>query len=113
MNRKTNIFFGPPLAALTASEGNTLEISGKINRAAERYLEIMKSHGVELSDIERACLTHICGIGYMSPQEIYELPDEVRFSEFDSEGLDKEALATKLESASFADLVSMVEALGF
>jgi hypothetical protein len=49
----------------------------------------------------------------MSPEEIRELPDEVMFSGFMAEGLDKDALAAKLESASFADLVATVEALGF
>lgn len=113
MNRKTPLFFGPPLALLTASQSNTLEISGKVNRTAERYLEIMKYHGLELSAPERECLTHICGIGFMAPEEIRELPDEVRFGEFERKELDKEALAVKLESASFADLVATVEALGF
>lgn len=113
MNRKTQLYFGPPLAILTQSEGNTLEISGKVNRTAERYLEILRYHGLELSDPERECLKKICGIGFMAPQEIIELGDEVRFSHFTIEGLDKEALAQKLETASFADLVATVEALGF
>jgi len=42
-----------------------------------------------------------------------ELPDEVRLTVFECEGLDKDALAVKLESASFADLVAVTEALGF
>jgi hypothetical protein len=113
MNRKTQLYFGPPLALLTESQSNTLEISGKVNRTAERYLEILRYHGLELSEPERACLTQICGIGYMAPEEIIELCDEVRFSSFASPGLDKEALAAKLEAASFADLVSTVESLGF
>ena len=37
----------------------------------------------------------------------------MRLTSFECEGLDKEALAVKLESASFADLVAVVEALGF
>ena len=41
MNKKTNLYFGPPLALLTESQKNTLEISGKVNRTAERYLEIL------------------------------------------------------------------------
>jgi hypothetical protein len=52
----------------------------------------------------------------MSPEDIRDLPDEVRFSEFDNSRLDrnaKEALAAKLEAASFADLVATVEDLGF
>lgn len=110
---KTNVFFGPPLAILAAGQKNTLEISGKLNRTAERYLEILKYHGLEISEPERLCLVHICHIGYMSSLEIRELPDEVRLTSFDCEGLDKEALAVKLDAASFADLVALVEKLGF
>lgn len=113
MNQKTQLYFGPPLALLTRSEKNPLEISGKVNRTAERYLEILRYHSFELSEPERACLTRICGIGFMAPEEIRELPDEVRFGEFQIEGLDKIALADKLDAASFADLVTVVETLGF
>ena len=110
---KTPIFFGPPLAVLTRGQKNTLMISGKINRTAERYLELMKAHGVDLSDAERQCLVHICNIGFMSPLEIRELPLEVSLTHFDCEGLDKVALEKKLAAASFADLVAVVESLGF
>jgi hypothetical protein len=110
---KTNVFFGPPLAILADGQKNTLEISGKLNRTAERYLEILKRHGLELTEPERLCLAHICHIGFMSPLEIEELPFEVTMTRFECDGLDKGALATKLEAASFADLVAIVEALGF
>jgi hypothetical protein len=49
----------------------------------------------------------------MAPYEIRELAIDVRMSEFDAEDLDKEVLAKKLEAASFADLVAVVEELGF
>lgn len=110
---KTNVFFGPPLAILADGQKNTLEISGKLNRTAERYLEILKQHGSDLSEPERQCLAHICHIGFMSPLEIAELPFEVSMTKFDCDGLDKVALAAKLEALSFADLVAVVEALGF
>jgi hypothetical protein len=110
---KTNVFFGPPLAILAEGQKNTLEISGKLNRTAERYLEILRRHGLELSAPERLCLAHICHIGFMSPLEIEELPFEVSMTKFVHEGLDKAALAAKLETASFADLVAIVESLGF
>ena len=113
MLANTRIFFGPPLALLTADQTGTLKISGKINRTAERYLEIMRHHGLELSQAERACIAHICDIGFMAPQEIRELPFEVTETEFESEGLNKEALAARLEAASFEDLVAVVEELGF
>ena len=109
----TRIYFGPPLARLTATQTGTLKISGKINRTAERYLEIMLHRGLDLSPAERACIAHVCDIGFMSPQEIRELPFEVRETEFESEGLDKDALAAKLEAASFEDLVAVVEELWF
>ncbi len=113
MNPKSRIFFGPPLALLTAAQTNTMQVSGKINRTAERYLEILRRHGLKLSEAERACLAHLCDFGFMAPQEIRELPLEVRDTEFECEGLDKQALADKLEAASFADLVALVEELGF
>jgi hypothetical protein len=110
---KTPVFFGPPLAILTDGQKNTMEISGKLNRTAERYLEIQRCHGVELSEPERQCIAHICNIGFMSPLEIQELPFEVGLSRFECEGLDKATLKAKLEAASFADLVAVVESLGF
>ncbi len=114
MNQKTKIYFGPPLVQLTEHEKNTLEISGKINRCAERYLEILRQHNrIEVNDAERECLRQICQIGYMSTLEIHELADEVLDGEFEIEGLDREALIKKLQSASFADLVALVEELGF
>jgi hypothetical protein len=110
---KTPIFFGPPLAILTDGQKNTMEISGKLNRTAERYLELMRHHGVALTKPERQCIAHICHIGFMSPLEIRELPFEVGLTRFECVGLDKAALAEKLEAASFADLVAVVESLGF
>lgn len=110
---KTPVFFGPPLAILTDGQRNTMEISGKINRTAERYMEMLRFHGVELTEPERQCLRHICHIGFMSPLEIRELPLEVELTSFECEGLDKPALAARLRAASFADLVAVVESLGF
>ncbi len=110
---KTSVFFGPPLAILTDGQKNTMEISGRLNRTAERYLELMRFHGVALSEPEKALLVHLCGIGFMSPLEIRELALEVELTDWQAEGLDKPALAAKLRAASFADLVAMVESLGF
>lgn len=110
---KTSVFFGPPLAILAEGQKNTMEISGRLNRTAERYLEMLKYHGLELTEPERMCLAHICHIGFMSPLEIRELAFEVSLTTFEYEGLDKSALVTKLESASFADLIAVVESLGF
>ncbi len=110
---KTPVFFGPPLAILTDGRNNTLEISGRLNRTAERYLEILRRHGLALTEPERRCVVHLCDIGFMSPLEIRELPFEVGITDFECDGLDKAALKAKLEAASFADLVAVVESLGF
>jgi hypothetical protein len=66
-----------------------MEISGKLNRTAERYMEMLRHHGLELTEPERLCLAHICHIGFMSPLEISELPFEVSMTAFECEGLDK------------------------
>lgn len=110
---KTPVFFGPPLAILTDGQKNTMEISGRLNRTAERYLEILRDHGLALTEPERQCIAHICNIGFMSPLEIRELAFEVTLTHFECDGLDKAKLAGKLETASFADLVAVVESLGF
>jgi hypothetical protein len=110
---KTPVFFGPPLAQLTAGHRNTLEISGRLNRTAERYLELLRTPALQLTDPERACVVHLCGAGYMSTLEMRELPMEVELSSFTLPGLDKPALAAKLRAASFADLLVLVDALGF
>jgi len=113
MNKKTRIYFGPPLALLTENESNTMEVSGRLNRTAERYLEIIKRHGVDVTEPERACLMEVCAAGVLAPYEILELSMEVELGKFEIEGLDREALMAKLNAASFADLVALVESLGF
>jgi hypothetical protein len=113
MNKKTRIYFGPPLAILTENESNTMEVSGKLNLTAERYLEIIKRHGVDVTEPERDCLKQICAAGVLAPYEILELAMEVELGKFEIEGLDREALMAKLNVASFADLVALVESLGF
>jgi hypothetical protein len=58
---KTPVFFGPPLAILTDGQKNTMEISGKLNRTAERYMEMMEHHGWN-SPSPSACASPISAI---------------------------------------------------
>ena len=61
--------------------------------------------------MRRARLRHR---GFLSPLEITELGLEVRLTSFRCDGLgDKAALADRLDVASFADLLVLVESLGF
>ena len=61
--------FLPPLAILAQEQKNTLEISGKLNRTADRR-----------------SLAHICHIGFMSPLGFEELPFEVTLAKFERDG---------------------------
>jgi hypothetical protein len=110
---KTPVFFGPPLAIHTDGLKNTMEISGPPQPHRRALHGADGRHGLELTEPERRCIAHICNIGFMSPLEIRELPFEVSLTRFECEGLDKAALTKKLEAASFADLVAVVESLGF
>jgi len=109
MAKKSSVYFGPPLAELTADSDS---VSGRLNTAAERYLEILRRHGLELTDEETLILGNCLSGSYAEPLLIRHLADEVADSEFaDSPaGL---SLIEKLRSATFADLVATVERLGF
>jgi len=111
MNEKTRIYFGPPLVQLTEKEGNTLEKSGRINITAERYLELVRQHGLDLSQAEKNCLKQICGAGFLTLMEIHELADDVRDSDYSHPEINLEDLAEKLEAASFADILATIEKL--
>ena len=112
LNQKTNIYFGPPLAKLTKLEKNTLEISSRINRTAERYMAVLEQHGLDLNEAECRCLKEISMIGFMSPDEILHIADDVAQFSGTIEGLDLPTLVTKLRLASFADLVASIEKVG-
>ncbi|WNO09964.1 hypothetical protein [Teredinibacter sp. KSP-S5-2] len=113
MNKKTPIYFGPPLVKHTENEPNTLLKSGRINRTAERYMALIEKHGLELTEAEQTCLKEVCQIGFMSPDDIQKMAVDVRIGNFSIPNLDTDKLAQKLEKAPFADLVATVEKLGF
>lgn len=112
MAKKTTVYFGPPLEALTGDLKGSDSVSGRINRAAERYGEILKRHGVELTDEERHILGCCLMGSWADPIMIRHLADEVADSEFAGQPAGRSLIA-KLRSASFADLVAVVEGLGF
>lgn len=112
MNQKQNVFFGPPLAQLTVDQNNTLEVSGRLNRTAERYLAIINHHGIALDVAEKECLKTISMIGHMSIDEIDNIANDVELFTGAIENLDKEVLVAKLKSASLADLIATIDQLG-
>ena len=110
---KTPVFFGPPLAILADGLKNTMEISGRLNRTAERYLEIMAAQQrITLTPAERDCIIAACGVGFMGTDEIRELPEDVAFSSFDAEGLDKRLLAERIRAMNFVERIALIEDLG-
>lgn len=112
MNVKTKVFFGPPLAALTKNAKNPLEISGRLNRTAERYFGILQQYAIELSPAEITCLQKICMTGHMSMDEIAYLPyDVAQFTE-SIDGLDASAFAHKLKDVPLVSLIATVDRIG-
>lgn len=112
MSKKSSVYFGPPLEALTSNLPGADSVSGRINRAAERYLEIMQRHGIDLNGDERLILGNCLSGSWAAPLLIHHLADEVADSEWSRRPAAK-TLIKKLQTAGFADLVATVERLGF
>lgn len=112
MAKKSSVYFGPPLVALTSDLKESDSVSGKINRMAERYSAIIKRHTIELTDVEKEILGNcLCGT-FADPLLIRHLADEVEDSDF-TDMDEAKTLISKLRDASFADLVATVESLQF
>lgn len=112
MSKKSSVYFGPPLEALTSNLAGEQSVSGRINTAAERYLEILKRHGLALTEKESNILGNCLSGSWVEPLTIRHLADEVEDSEF-ADSKEAKALISKLKAASFADLCAEVERLGF
>lgn len=112
MSKKSSVYFAEPLLALTGNLGEGDSCSGRINRTAERYLEIVKRHDLGLTDAERLILGNCLSGSWVDPIVIRHLADEVADSEF-ADTKEAKALIKKLQAANFADLVAEVERLGF
>lgn len=112
MSKRSSVYFGPPLEALTSSLTDADSISGRINRAAERYLEIVKRHDLKLTKDEKAILRNCLSGSWVDPLFIRHLDHEVADSEH-AGSKEGRALLKKLEAASYADLVAEIERLGF
>lgn len=108
MAKKSSVYFGPPLIELTKNLKRGDSVSGRINRTAERYLAICRRNGLELTDEERAILADVLSGTWADPLLIRHLADEVDDSDHDAQ-----ELVEKLRSASFPDLVALVEELGY
>lgn len=114
MAKKASVYFGPPLETLTADLKGSESVSGRLNRAAERYMEIIARHGIELTEGERVILGNCLSGSWAEPLLIRHLADEVEDSEAFADGdPDAKTLVEKLSGASFADLVATVERMGF
>lgn len=112
MAKKSSVYFGPPLAALTADLKGSESVSGRLNRVAERYLELLKRHGLDLTEAERLILGNCLSGSFCEPLMIRHLADEVEDSEFAGQPEARD-LIVKLRGASFSDLLATVEQLGF
>ena len=112
MARKSTVYFGPPLEALTANLSGSTSASGRINRCADRYQAVIQRHGLTLTEEETHILGNCLSGSVVEPLLIRHLADEVEDSEFADSDAGR-ALIERLRKASFADLVATVEKLGF
>lgn len=112
MDKKKTIYCGPPLMEVVRKMKEGQGISSRLNQVAERYLAILREHGVDLTDEEATILGNCLSGTFVDPLLIRHLADEVEDSDFADEEAAK-SLIRKLRSASYADLVATVERLGF
>ncbi|HWO99190.1 MAG TPA: hypothetical protein VNL74_00980 [Methylococcus sp.] len=96
-------------SARMAADKLGVDIS-KLPAIAERYAEIVKRHGVVMTEREAFILVSCLMGSFVEPLLIRHLADEVEDSEFADEEAGQTLIA-KLRSASFADLVATVEKL--
>lgn len=112
MSKKKSIYFGIPLQELekTVPEGDSL--SGRINQAVERYQWILRKHRntIALSDDEALAVAQALMGTHIDALTIDHLGDEMRDAE-QMVGVDYIALADKLDAASFADKIALIESL--
>jgi hypothetical protein len=73
----------------------------------------MRAYGLELTEPERQCIAHICQIGFMSTLEIQRTADGSAPDTLRVRRPGQTRAGGKLKAASFVDLVSMIESLGF
>jgi hypothetical protein len=110
--KNKSIHFGIPLQELANSLKPGQSLSGRLNTMAERYADIVKQHGIELTEAETQVLGDCCSGTWMEPLLIRHLADEVRASDHAwTEAA--ESLAKKLDAASFADVIATIEKNGF
>jgi len=114
MAKKSSVYFGPPLMALTTGLRDGDSVSGKLNRTAERYLDIIKRQGLDLDETEAMIIRNCLMGSVVEPLLIRHLADEVEDSEFmNTHPQTCKPLVERLRQASFADLVATIERLGF
>ena len=112
MAKKSSVYFGPPLEAITSNLRDNDTVSGKINRMAERYAIITKRCQLSLNDDERQILLNVLN-GTMADQLlIRHLADEVADSDWRNDPAAGE-LIERLQEASIAELFATVECLGY
>ena len=112
MAKKSSVYFAGPLLAVTETKPENETTSGRLNAVAERYLEICKRHTIALTGEEKNILGNCLSGSLVEPLLIRHLADEVEDSEF-SNTPEAKALVKKLKKCTFAELVAIVESLGF
>lgn len=111
MSKKSSVYFGPPLVALTENLRDGDSVSGRVNQVAERYAEIVRRDAIPLTDGERHVLASVLMGALVEPLLIRHLADEVEDSDL-ADTDDARSLMAKLRPAAFAQLAATVESVG-
>ena len=113
MSKKKSIYFGPPLQDLEKSVKEGDSLSGRLNEAVERYGWICKKHrnAISLSSDEMLAVANALQGTFVDAITIDHLGDEMRDAERVVAGVDYSELAAKLDAASFADKIALIESL--
>ena len=112
MAKKSSVYFGKPLIELINDRKKGSSVSGKINKTADRYMLICKNHGVKLTANECAVLCNFLEGKTINAMLIKHLFSELEQHET-TKIVAKKTLINKLAQHSIADIVAMIESLGF
>jgi len=102
MAKKTSVYFNEPLLWLVDGHPST---SGRLKVVAERYRAILREHSVSLSSSDSEVLSRLLTNETIDPMFIRFLPQYIESR------LPGSSLASTISTCSYADIVSVIEAL--
>jgi len=108
MKNKTTIYCGKPIQSLF--KGNLGSVSGKLNQVVDRYMLVCDYNGFTINDVEAQLLKHVFrDCKYVKGADILDIENRI-LSVNDSDTAHK--LLKKIDSATLADFVAVIDKIG-